>query len=248
MLALLLAYLCWASGRGREIRGSRTSSCVSGRRSAPLPGREERLAAFSLTVALWSSPASWHWPSGPRRRRATGPAIAPRKRRRRFGAALLFVLPVDWRARRFTLRWSEACGSTGAPCCCSAADCRWPAMFRTGLAEAVGQGSCGHRRPVAAALTVLFTLLAILLTETTSNTAAATMVGRWRSRRPGRGGQPRPAALGVALGASMAFMLPVSTPPNAIVYGWLRADHVMLRLGTVLDLASAIVVRSACCS
>jgi sodium-dependent dicarboxylate transporter 2/3/5 len=49
--------------------------------------------------------------------------------------------------------------------------------------------------------------------------------------------------MAVAIGASMAFMLPVSTPPNAIVYGSgcvpLRS---MLRHGSLLDLASAFIV------
>jgi sodium-dependent dicarboxylate transporter 2/3/5 len=57
------------------------------------------------------------------------------------------------------------------------------------------------------------------------------------------GVSPVPPAIAVALASSMAFMLPVSTPPNAIVYGSgcvpLRS---MLRHGTWLDLASAIVV------
>jgi sodium-dependent dicarboxylate transporter 2/3/5 len=41
----------------------------------------------------------------------------------------------------------------------------------------------------------------------------------------------------------MAFMLPVSTPPNAIVYGSGRVPiTAMLRHGTALDLASVVVV------
>jgi sodium-dependent dicarboxylate transporter 2/3/5 len=119
------------------------------------------------------------------------------------------------------------------------------AMFRTGLAEAIGQGIVrASGAQSLGALTVLFTLLAILLTETTSNTAAATMVGPLAiAAAQAAGVSPVPPAMGVALGASMAFMLPVSTPPNAIVYGsGCVPITVMLRLGTMLDLASALLV------
>jgi len=48
---------------------------------------------------------------------------------------------------------------------------------------------------------------------------------------------------GVCLGASMAFMLPVSTPSNAIVYGSGRVPiTAMIRTGFVLDLVSFLVI------
>lgn len=49
-----------------------------------------------------------------------------------------------------------------------------------------------------------------------------------------------PPALGAALGASFGFMLPVSTPPNAIVYGsGLVPLPEMVRSGIVLDIVGA---------
>ena len=50
-------------------------------------------------------------------------------------------------------------------------------------------------------------------------------------------------ALGATLGASMGFMMPISTPPNAIVYS---SGHVpitaMMRHGIVLDVAGFVVI------
>jgi sodium-dependent dicarboxylate transporter 2/3/5 len=49
--------------------------------------------------------------------------------------------------------------------------------------------------------------------------------------------------MAIAFAASMAFMLPVSTPPNAIVYGSgsVRITQ-MARHGAVLDLAAAVLI------
>jgi sodium-dependent dicarboxylate transporter 2/3/5 len=56
------------------------------------------------------------------------------------------------------------------------------------------------------------------------------------------GVSPVPPAVAAALGASMAFMLPVSTPPNAIVYGsGCVPITAMLRHGAFLDLASFVI-------
>jgi sodium-dependent dicarboxylate transporter 2/3/5 len=118
-------------------------------------------------------------------------------------------------------------------------------MTRTGLAEEIGRTlvSATEARSLLG-LTYLFAGLAIVLTETTSNTAAATIVCPLAvAAAQAAGTSPVPPAMGAALGASMAFMLPISTPPNAIVYGsgWIRITA-MLRHGIVLDLASLLVM------
>ncbi|MGH9862260.1 MAG: anion permease, partial [Candidatus Acidiferrales bacterium] len=57
------------------------------------------------------------------------------------------------------------------------------------------------------------------------------------------GVSPLPPALGATLGASLAFMLPVSTPPNAIVYGSGRVPLLsMLRTGIWFDLLGFVVL------
>jgi sodium-dependent dicarboxylate transporter 2/3/5 len=54
---------------------------------------------------------------------------------------------------------------------------------------------------------------------------------------------PVPPALGAALGASFGFMLPVSTPPNAIVYGsGLVPLRDMIRAGAVLDAVGIVLI------
>jgi sodium-dependent dicarboxylate transporter 2/3/5 len=118
-------------------------------------------------------------------------------------------------------------------------------MFRTGLAESMGRALVeltGSDSQIA--LTCLFCWVAIVLTETTSNTATATMLAPLAiASAQAAGVSPVPCTMAIALGASMAFMLPVSTPPNAIVYGsGCVPITAMARHGAVLDLVSAIVV------
>ncbi len=162
------------------------------------------------------------------------------------GAALLFVLPVDWRSRRFTLAWSEAARiDWGTLLLFGGGLSLGGAMFRTGMAQALGEGlvawtGAGSLAP----LTFLFAWVALALTETTSNTATATMIAPLAiAAAQAAGVSPIPPAVAVAIASSMAFMLPVSTPPNAIVYGSGAIPiTAMLRHGTALDLATALVV------
>ena len=86
--------------------------------------------------------------------------------------------------------------------------------------------------------------LGILLTEVTSNTAATNMlVPVVISIAQAGGVNPVTPALAACLGASMAFMLPISTPPNAIVYGSrLVPITAMIRFGVVLDVVGFLII------
>jgi sodium-dependent dicarboxylate transporter 2/3/5 len=93
-------------------------------------------------------------------------------------------------------------------------------------------------------LIVLVTTLVIFLTELTSNTAtAATFVPILGGIAPGLGVHPYLLIVPAALAASWAFMLPVATPPNAIVFG---SGHVsvadMRRAGVRLNIAGIVIL------
>ena len=83
----------------------------------------------------------------------------------------------------------------------------------------------------------------MLLTQMTSNTAvAATFVPLGISMAQGLGYPPLLIAIPVALGASLAFALPVATPPNAIVFGSgiIRIPD-MFKAGMVLNCIGIVV-------
>jgi sodium-dependent dicarboxylate transporter 2/3/5 len=91
---------------------------------------------------------------------------------------------------------------------------------------------------------VAVTALIILLTELTSNTATtATFLPIVASVAIGLGENPYLLVVPAALAASCAFMMPVATPPNAIVFG---SGHVtigqMMHAGVWLNLIGVGVI------
>jgi sodium-dependent dicarboxylate transporter 2/3/5 len=116
---------------------------------------------------------------------------------------------------------------------------------QTGLATAVGK-ALTTQIPLDDDLVLLIasTLVATLVSEVTSNTASANivvpvviMVAKQLHA------DPLEPALGATLGASLGFMLPVSTPCNAIVYGsgYIPLSR-MIRYGVLLDIAGVTVI------
>jgi sodium-dependent dicarboxylate transporter 2/3/5 len=86
--------------------------------------------------------------------------------------------------------------------------------------------------------------LIVFLTELTSNTATtATFVPILAGLAPGLGLEPLPLIVAAAISASCAFMLPVATPPNAIVFGsGLISIPDMSRAGIWLNIVGIVLV------
>lgn len=84
----------------------------------------------------------------------------------------------------------------------------------------------------------------VILTEFTSNTAsAALLVPIFISIAHALNMPPLGFALTIGLGASCAFMMPVGTPPNAIVYATGNVKHSdMIRVGKYIDLTCMFVI------
>ena len=94
------------------------------------------------------------------------------------------------------------------------------AISSTGLASWIGNGIGGLQNWPVLLLVVIVIALMVFLTEMTSNTAStATFLPILASIAIGLGENPLLFAIPTVLAASCAFMLPVATPPNAIVYG-----------------------------
>ncbi len=153
-------------------------------------------------------------------------------------ALLLFVAPVDWRAGRFALDWETARGVPWGILVLFGGGLSLAAAIReNGVAEILGGGvtALGGLPSVVVVLGVVTAI--VFLTELTSNTAtAATLIPILAGLAPGLGLDPLLLAVPAALGASCAFMLPVATPPNAVVFGSGRVGMAeMSRAGFLLN-------------
>ena len=208
-------------------------------------GQRNVLVAFAVTSILWVTPGLVGLTGGAALSRRLSETI-PAGVAAMIGAILLFVLPVDWRSRRFTLTWTEAVRiDWGIILLYGGGLALGELAFATGLAEAAGRGLAA-RLPVETplTLTMLFTAFAILVSEATSATVTATMVVPIAIVvAQAAGVRPLEPALGATLGASMGFMMPISAASNAIVYG---SGYVpitsMIRHGLVCGIAAFVVI------
>jgi len=240
MLAFSLWYLGLRGAAGGKDHGLPTFAAQK-QQLGPMSSREKNvLGAFALAVFLWLAPgvASLLSPGHPVAQ-ALGRAL-PEGVVALLAASLLFLLPADAAGSRPTLTWREASQlDWGTLLLFGGGLSLGHQLFQSGLAGKLGQGLLavtGAKSTLA--LAYLFAAVALLLTETTSNTAAATVVCPLAiAASQAAGTSPVAPAMAAAVAASLAFMLPVSTPPNAIVYGsGLVRVTTMLRHGTLLDL------------
>jgi solute carrier family 13 (sodium-dependent dicarboxylate transporter), member 2/3/5 len=160
-------------------------------------------------------------------------------------AAALFVLPVDWARRKFTLNWNQASQiDWGTVILFGGGLVLGSLLSATGLAEKVGT-SISDAIGVSSILgiTIVIVIIAVLISETTSNTASAAIVVPIAiSIAASADLNPTIPALAAIFGANYGFMLPVSTPPNAIVYssGMLPITR-MIKAGAVFDIIGIVL-------
>jgi solute carrier family 13 (sodium-dependent dicarboxylate transporter), member 2/3/5 len=205
------------------------------------------LIAFGVTVTLWVFPAIVALVAGAdsaayenvSNRLDEGVAAV-------LGASLLFMLPVNWKEREFTLTWSDAARIDWGTIVLFGSGVVFGTMLEeTGLAETIGTGAYNALGiGSAVAITIFAVVLAIMVSETTSNTAsAAVVVPIIIPLAEAAGTNPFVPALAATFAASFGFMLPVSTPQNAIVYGSGTVPITkMVRSGISFDIIGAILI------
>lgn len=213
-------------------------------------GQRNTVVAFLVTVFLWITPGvvALAYGTGSKNHEWFEQQI-PESAAALVGAVLLFLLPVDWPRRKFTITVRQAFEiDWGTLLLFGGGLALGEQMFQTGLAKTVGTtlvDITGAHSLLA--ITAFAVGLAILMTETTSNTAAANMVVPVVIAIAATAGvNPLPPALGAALGSSMGFLLPVSTPPNAIVYSsGLVPITRMVAYGSVMSIVCFLVITIA---
>ena len=203
--------------------------------------REERwvLAVFAAVAVAWILRGLTDW--GPLTRIGdSGIALV--------GALSLFLIPVSGRSGEFLLDWKRALGIPWGVILLFGGGFALAKGFETsGLALWIGERLVFTQGMPGILLVLLVTLVTIFLTEITSNTATASMllpIGASLANAAGL--DPLSVMAATALAASFAFMLPVATPPNAIVYASGRVGiPQMARVGFWLNLLGVVLITAA---
>ncbi|SCL74870.1 Na(+)/dicarboxylate symporter [Methanoculleus chikugoensis] len=161
-----------------------------------------------------------------------------------FGALLLFVLPVDRKEGIFTMDWEWAVKIPwGILLLFGGGIALSNGFIQSGLAVAIVESlTLIHGLPIVI-LVFVVALGVSLATEVSSNTAmAAVLMPIMAVTAISVEVNPVILMMTAAVCASMAFMLPVATPPNAVAYGsgYVTARD-LLRSGWALDLIGVIL-------
>ncbi|HBT40470.1 MAG TPA: anion transporter [Rhodospirillaceae bacterium] len=164
------------------------------------------------------------------------------------GAVAAFAIPVNLKKREFLMDWDHAVRLPwGILILLGGGFSLAEAIQTTGLAAWLGHLVAGGSHLPLILLLLAITGLVVFLTEITSNTAtAAVFIPVAATLAVSMGFDAVTFAVPVAMAASCAFMMPVATPPNAIVFAAGRLDVMhMCAAGIFLNLIATVMIAGA---
>lgn len=199
------------------------------------------LAIFILTVLLWVFSVQINDLVG--RRLLNNTSIAM------LGGVLMFITPVNLKEGEFVIQWKQARKLPwGILILFGGGLSLASGLEKAGIIAMIANGVASFEMSSVFLLMLGLTFLALFMTEVMSNVALVTVL--------------LPVVFGIAhelevdtllltvpvtLAASCAFMMPISTPPNAVVYS---SGHVtvkqMLRAGIWMNVLSVLVIAGIC--
>jgi sodium-dependent dicarboxylate transporter 2/3/5 len=207
-------------------------------------GERATLIVFTLTAAAWISRpllARIEWAGVQPFVGLSDAGIAM------IAALALFLIPVDRKDQVFVMNWETAVQLPWGVLILFGGGLSLAAAIRSnGVGELLGAQVSSFAGLPSVLVVLVVVALMIFLTELTSNTATtATLVPILASLAPGLGLHPFLLIVPAAIAASCAFMLPVATPPNAIVFGsGLVSIPQMCRAGLLLNLIGIVLITS----
>ena len=211
--------------------------------------QKNTLFAFSVAVVLWVAPSVLSIIYGANSDvMKTYDSHVPEAIAALVGGLLLFFLPVNLKKGEMTMTWKDGMAGIewGTLLLFGGGLAMGAMMYTTGLSHWVGNGikDVLGGQPSEMVFVALFCITALVLSEFTSHTAAINLIGPIAiSTAVSVGLSPIPVAVAVALSSSLGFMMPVSTPPNAIVYasGYIPITK-MIKSGALVDIIGVLVI------
>ena len=164
------------------------------------------------------------------------------------GGLMLFFLPVNVKTGEMTMTWKDGVEGIewGTLLLFGGGLAMGSMMYDTGLSAWIGNGlkeTLGNN-PSEWLFVGVFSVAALIMSELTSHTASTNLMAPIAiGAALSLGFSPIPVAIGIALASSLGFMMPVSTPPNAIVYasGYVPITK-MIKSGFIIDLIGIFLV------
>ena len=252
-MALLLPVAWWNVTRGMPVR-SENAEAVSAHVKSQLIGigkmtvQETRVAiVFGITATLWllRLPLQLFLEASGIELLANYGGAEVDMMIAIFGGVLMFLVPAGGGEDRGLLNWQEAEQIPwGVLLLFGGGIAMGKAISRTGLSEWIGENLRVLDVLPPLIFIVIVVALVIFLTEVTSNVATMTTLAPVLGSLAVALGTAPESLLGpAAVAASCAFMLPVATAPNAIVYG---TGHItiqqMIRKGFYINLAGIVII------
>ncbi|TWI55057.1 sodium-dependent dicarboxylate transporter 2/3/5 [Pseudomonas duriflava] len=239
----MLVFIWWWLTRGGFRLGETNSETLlreEKNRLGPLSKQEKRVAVIFLLAALaWIfQPLLASYIDGIN---DTSIAIA--------AAMTLFLTPANLRKREFIMDWKQANKLPwGVLLLFGGGLSLAAAISSSGLAEWIARGLEGFGSLPMILMIGLVTFVIVMLTEVTSNTAtAAAFLPLLGALAVAQGLPPEMLAIPAAIAASCAFMMPVATPPNAIVFGTGHMSiQAMIKAGFMINLFGTVLVTLLC--
>jgi len=201
--------------------------------------REEHLVAFifALTAFGWIFKKFINLALGGEYLNDTITAMA--------GGVLMFLMPVNIKKGHFLMNWEDTVKLPwGILILFGGGLCLAKGMEVTGLIQLIGDSIAGNKQIALWLVITLLILTMLFMTELMSNVALTSIfipvvIGIAISI----GIDPLLVAIPVTLASSCAFMMPISTPPNAIVFssGRIKMKE-MVKAGFVLNIVSILVL------
>lgn len=226
-----------------EVAGGREMIAAEYAKLGPL-GRGEQ-----VTLAVFAG-AAFFWIFGALLRDLRVAGLRPFEGLTDTGVAMvaalaLFVLPVDREKGIRAMDWATAVKIPwGVLVLFGGGLSLAAAVEANGVSAFIGQSARGLAVLPPFVLLLAVVSMTVFLSEVTSNTAqVATMTPVLAAMAPALGLDPKSLVVVCAIAASSAYMMPVGTPPNAIVFGTglIRMPQ-MVRAGFVLNIAGILVI------
>ncbi len=161
------------------------------------------------------------------------------------GASLMFIIPLDWKKGENLLNWDDMIRLPwGILILFGGGICLAKGMETTGLIQYIGTSISEHPSINGWILILVLTAVMLYLTELMSNVALTTIfIPVVFGIAAGTNIHPLIIGIPVAFASSCAFMMPISTPPNAIVFasGFITIKD-MVRAGFWLNILSILLL------